>query len=250
MVPRVSAKLRRPAHSLPALRRLLVTAGSSHKVSLPFSAQSGSVHSVLDCEVDSSVRRPNPVAALPQPLCSALAVSTTSTIYSAPWRHLRVTIHSCLGFPRRHSWGWIHPSGSSRFARTSPLPALPSPPDLSSSGPAFAVAFACTEPVGLQGVARLARAEARTRIDRRRQRLVSLSPGLVPSWASLCGTAHPKVGPRHVFQVVKDRRDATPKSGAALTRRTLSTGLQPCNGRAHRSRTSGKNRWICSELCS
>jgi len=63
-----------------------------------------------------------------------------------------------------------------------------SPPDLSCFGPAFAVALAYTEPVGLQGFTRPLRAEARSRIDRHRQRLVSLSPGLDPSWASLCGT--------------------------------------------------------------
>ena len=229
MALRVSTKLRRPAHSLPALRRLLVAAGSSHEVSLPFSAQSGSVHSVLDPKVKSPVRRPIPGAALPQPLCSVLAVSTTSTTYSAIWPRSRVTIHSCLGFPRRHSWGWMHPSGSSRFARATPSPVLPSPLDLFDLGPAFAVAFACTELVGLQGVARLDRAEARTRIDRSRQRLVSRSLGPVPSWASLCGTAHPKVGPRHVFQTVNERRGTESASGSPLTRKTICGARTLCN---------------------
>lgn len=148
------------------------------------------------------------------------------------------------GFPRATLLGLIVPSGSSRFARAPPSPALPSPPGLISSGPASAVALACAEPVDLQGFAHLPRAEARTRIDRRRQRLVSRAPGLAPSWVSLCRdpvatplllarrllAADRHLVPSRVFRILKERRDSVPRSGAALTRKTLSSPTKPCNG--------------------
>jgi len=45
---------------------------------------------------------------------------------------------------------------------------------------------------GPPGVCSVLRAEARSRTDRHRQRLVSLPPGFAPSWASLAGTTTPK----------------------------------------------------------
>jgi hypothetical protein len=45
---------------------------------------------------------------------------------------------------------------------------------------------------GPPGVCSVLRDGARSRTDRHRRRLVSLSPGFVPSWASLVGTQHPE----------------------------------------------------------
>ncbi len=116
----------------------------------------------------ASTPSPSPRRAPALTTCSVLAVSTASTACSA--------IHSCPGFP----------------------------------GSAFAVALACTVAPGLQGFAlthttsrlpapapnrgpkRTPRAVARGRVDRRRQRLVSLPPGLAPSWASLVGPITPE----------------------------------------------------------
>jgi hypothetical protein len=96
------------------------------------------------------------------PLCSALAVSTASTVCSA--------IHPCSGFPVQRSWGSAHPPGIPasrgplRYRRDLPLLNL-------MTGSASAVASACAVPSVLQGFA--------PRVDRSRSHSVSLLQGLV-----------------------------------------------------------------------
>jgi hypothetical protein len=96
------------------------------------------------------------------PLCSALAVFTTSAVCSA--------IHPCPGFPAQHSWGSAHPPGipasrgPHRYRSDLPLLNL-------MSDPASAVAFADVEPSVLQGFA--------PQGDCRRSHSVSLLQGLL-----------------------------------------------------------------------
>jgi len=112
------------------------------------------------------------------PLRSVLAVSTTSTACSA--------IHSCPGFPARHSWDSTF-SWDSRFARASAFPLRPSPPGVTDR-PCLRSRFRLHRSTHLQGFARLVRAEARSRIDRVRRRSVSLTPGLDPHEILWVGT--------------------------------------------------------------
>lgn len=231
----------READALPACRpapwRWRVDFGLLSRGLSPLQRVSGCVHSVLEVPASGA-----PTARLRRTE-SGRGLTSAAAFRPRRFHDLDGLLrnHSCPGFPAQHSWGWMRPPGCSRYPRTTLSPAPSSPPGLHRSGPASAVAFACTGAPGLQGFAlsrhsvpdtdrgprsfprwaaasELAarRAEAPRDIDRHRQRLVSRALGLDPSWASLVGTLLPsrrRVGPVTYSELSM--------SGGALLRRTV-----------------------------
>ena len=246
MKPRVATWLRRPAHSPVTIQRWRPAAGSSLEVSLPFNALCGGVHSVPDT-VGSSTRRLNPVATVP-----GRYVPSSSFLrprrFAPPRPRSRAAIRSCPGFPGTTLLGFAHPSGSSRFARAPPSPTLPSPPDLLRLGPAFAVALACTEPLGRQGFTRPARTEVRTRIDRRRQRFGFPHAGTRSLMGFSCWDPLPEGGAPSRIPNCQRPRDTAPKTGAPLTRRTLCASRSVRKGLGGHLAASPRFPWSSSLL--